>query len=163
MTKACVVLRLQPFRLRASVGAQKNRAHIMRRFLPLALATIITACAATGVKVDPSQTASFKPGQTTYAEVIAKLGPPTSQTQIGTGQRFISYTYARSAARPETFIPIVGAFVGGADTQAQSVMFRFDANGVLVDTTSSSHQMGSGTGFMAGPPAPRTAQPTTAP
>ena len=47
----------------------------------------------------------------------------------------MAYTFAETKIRPETFIPYVGAFVGGADTKATSVAFRFDDRGILVAST----------------------------
>jgi hypothetical protein len=53
--------------------------HDLRNILtPLSIATVLVlaACASSGV--DPGAAAHFKPGVTTRAEVIKRLGPPAS-------------------------------------------------------------------------------------
>lgn len=125
----------------------------------LALAIALSACASSGVKVTEDQTSGFTPGQTTRQEVISRLGKPTMQTRLSDGTRLVQYTYAESSVRASTFIPIVGAFVGGADTNMSNVQIRFDNQDRLIDMSHSEGEMGSGTGFAAGSPAPAVDQP----
>lgn len=133
------------------------------RCIWLGLALMVAGCASAGVKVDPQVAASFKPGVTTYQDVEQKLGPPTSQMVMSDGSRMIGYTYARTTTRPETFIPFVGAFVGGADTRSQTVQFHFTPTGVLDTTQSGTNAIGVGTGFAAGTSMDRTDQPKASP
>jgi len=114
----------------------------MRSMIVAAL--LLTACTSTGTKVDADQAAQFKPGVATYSEVIAKFGRPQSETLSPDGSRFVMYFYMHTAVRAETFIPVVGALVGGADSNHNSVMFRFGSDGKLINTTSGSGQTGSG-------------------
>src|ERR1700722_2049595 len=96
----------------------------------IAVLTIIfglTGCASAGVKVDQSKMAQFHKGQTTYSDVIAALGAPSQSSVDDMGNRSISYIYTSTQARPETFIPVVGAFVGGADTENNMAAFYFDS------------------------------------
>lgn len=125
----------------------------------LACVLALSACASSGVKVTENQTAAFEKGKTTRQEVIAKLGKPTMQTSLGDGTKLVHYTYAEATVRPSTFIPLVGAFVGGTDSQSSHVSMRFDAQDKLIDITTSESQMGTGTGFAAGAIAPSTDQP----
>ena len=124
----------------------------------------LVGCATAGVKIDPNEAAAFERGKSTYADVVRKFGPPTTESVLGNGSRMIFYSYVRSSARPESFIPIVGPLVGGADSQSQMVSFRFGADGVLIDSTRTSSQIGVGTGLLSGgAPATRTGQPITPP
>jgi len=107
------------------------------------LALCLSACGTAGVRVDPNVTASFQDGVTTYAEVVAALGPPTSSVTFPDGRRLAIYSYAQVRARPESFIPLVGAFVGGVDSQSETVSFNFDQNGILDGTTNSQMQLES--------------------
>lgn len=127
----------------------------------MACALALTACASSGVKVTEDQTSAFEKGTTTRQEVIAKLGKPTMQTSMGDGTKLLHYTYAAATVRPSTFIPLVGAFVGGADSHSSVVAMRFNAQDQLIDITSTESNMGTGTGFAAGAPAPVTDQPRT--
>ncbi|MCL2873153.1 MAG: outer membrane protein assembly factor BamE [Betaproteobacteria bacterium] len=99
-------------------------------------AMVLIGCASSGVRVTEDQTSTFVKGETTRSQVLQALGDPTSQTKMSDGTRSITYTYAKARARPATFIPIVGIFAGGTDTQASSVTLRFDANDKLIDITS---------------------------
>ncbi len=123
----------------------------MKRLAIVVLAMISTsACFSSGVQVNPDQVASFQKGRTTYSDVIAALGQPTSQSISADGNRQISYMYVEAKARPETFIPIVGAFVGGADSKTSFATFRFDEKGILSDYSSTTGQNGLGTGLESG-------------
>lgn len=137
----------------------------MRRAYRLAATTaalFLTACGATGVQVKPTQLTSFKKGETTEAEVVSKLGNPTSQTITSDGNTTVMYSYMAYQARPVTFIPIVGAFAGGADVQSSFVMFRFGPDGKMIDYTANNGAMGSATN-LASPSTPTTpAQPSAA-
>lgn len=120
------------------------------KYMVLACSFGLAACASTGVKVDPNAMASFKVGQTTQAEVVGRLGEPTTSVVTANGERQLTYTYAEAQVRPENFIPVVGLFVGGVDSKATSVVLIFDANGVLKDHASASHKQGMGTGLISG-------------
>lgn len=121
----------------------------------LALSLALAACAATGVQVKPQQLTTFKKGETTEADVIAKLGAPTSQTITSDGNTMVMYNYMAYQARPATFIPIVGAFAGGADVQSSFVMFRFGPDGKMIDYTANNTAMGSASN-LAAPSTPTT-------
>src|SRR5262249_623656 len=107
-------------------------------------------CFATGAQVNEQQLATFEKGRTTYSEVVATLGTPTSQSLDAEGDRSASWFYFESKARPETFIPIVGPFIGGADSKTNIVVMYFDQRGVLTNFTSNSSQLGSGRGLSSG-------------
>ncbi|MNE74170.1 hypothetical protein D3C80_1702290 [compost metagenome] len=62
----------------------------------------------------------------------------------------VIYSYYEAKVRPETFIPIVGGFVGGSDSTSNTATLRFDASDRLLDTSSSSSAMGTGMGLSAG-------------
>ena len=64
---------------------------------------------------------------------------------IGDGRQTISYTFMKYQTRPETFIPLVGIFVGGADVRNSSVTYVFNANGVLETFTQNSNNTASST------------------
>jgi outer membrane protein assembly factor BamE (lipoprotein component of BamABCDE complex) len=94
---------------------------IMRYVSVIAALFAFTACVSMGTKVDQDKLAQFQKGKTTYAEVIQQLGKPTQSTLNADGSRRIMYTYMQSQAKAANFIPIVGAFTGGADTENTNV------------------------------------------
>ena len=109
----------------------------------------LVGCASSGVKVSQDAVDKLQRGKTTYADVIQSLGRPTGSGTMPDGSRYVSYHYFSAQARPETFIPIVGVFAGGADTESSSVMIFFDKDGVIKNFTSNQSGMGSGSGFEA--------------
>jgi hypothetical protein len=124
-------------------------------YAAIGAALLLTACAATGVQVKPDQLTSFKKGVTTESDVVAKLGNPTSQTITSDGNTMIMYNYMAYQTRAESFIPVAGAFVGGADVQSSMVMFRFGPDGKMIDYTANNGAMGSASN-LAAPSTPRT-------
>lgn len=130
------------------------------RISTLLIALLVAGCAASGVKVTDEQMKHFKPGETTLEQVVAVLGKPTNKTRMSDGTTSLMYVFAESKVRPETFIPFVGGFIGGADTSSNVAMLRFDGAGKLMETSSSTSEMGTGMGFSAGQVAPlQTEQP----
>jgi len=122
----------------------------MKKVLTLLACALLSGCVASGVKVDERNLVSFERGKTTYDQVVERLGQPTGNTLLSDGRRVLTYNYMQAQARPENFIPIVGAFVGGADSRFSFVSITFDDHGVLESYTSSQSQYGAGTGFAAG-------------
>ncbi|MGD9724778.1 MAG: hypothetical protein AB7M05_08610 [Alphaproteobacteria bacterium] len=93
-----------------------------------------------GVLVTEDQAAQFEKGKATYAEVINRLGKPTTTMSFANGTKAASYSFAEAKTKPETFVPIVGLFAGGADLKTNSVTFMFNQEGVLTDYMSSVSQ-----------------------
>ena len=119
-------------------------------FALAALLVTLTGCYSVGAQVNEGQLAGFEKGKTTYSQVVAQLGPPTSEQVSSEGGRTVSWTYVQIKTRPESFIPLVGPFIGGADMKSNMVTMRFDGQGVLQNFSSSSSQLGSGSGFASG-------------
>jgi outer membrane protein assembly factor BamE (lipoprotein component of BamABCDE complex) len=111
---------------------------------------LLGGCFSVGAQVDEQQVETLRKGETTYAQVVQRFGPPTSQTMSSEGGRTAYWTYVQATPRAATFIPIVGAFAGGSDTKSNVVMTRFDSNGILQDFSSTTSQMGAATGISSG-------------
>jgi outer membrane protein assembly factor BamE (lipoprotein component of BamABCDE complex) len=121
----------------------------MKKYFLLIPVLLLAACVSSGVKVDPSKLAQFHKGETTYTEVVQKLGRPSQATVLPDGTKVITYTWVSAQARPESFIPIAGAFIGGADAENTVVSLTFDGDGILQTYTSTQGSTGTGTGFEA--------------
>src|SRR3569623_19828 len=132
---------------------------ITRAAAALTVFILMAGCVSSGVQVKPDQLSEFKAGTTTVNDVIAKLGKPTTSMLMSDGTRMMSYSYIHSQARPASFIPVVGVFAGGADSQMATTMFRFDKEFNLISFSSSESQFGSSTGLAAGRPMEQTDQP----
>lgn len=114
------------------------------------VAGLLAGCAASGVKVSEQQAEAFKVGSSTYSDVVAALGEPTSTTIASNGGRTASYNYTSIRSQPQNFIPYLGPLVAGYDSQSSAVTFTFDQRGVLTSTTSSQSGVGSGANLAAG-------------
>jgi hypothetical protein len=121
------------------------------------VALLLSACASTGVKVSEQDAQSFVVGKSTYGDVIAKLGDPTTTTLNSDGTRVAAYNYSAMQERPESFVPYIGGLIGGADMKSNSVTFTFDKKNVLLAMSSSQSQQGMGENLSAGTPVPRSA------
>ncbi len=122
----------------------------MRRLVLLALYGCLAGCAATGTKVTEQQAQSFRVGVSTYDDVVAALGAPTTTTLASNGTRTAVYSYASVRAQPQNLIPYLGPLVAGYDTQSSAVAFTFDQRGVLSGTTSSQSGAATGANLAAG-------------
>lgn len=122
----------------------------MRIAAAFCLAGLVAGCAASGTKVSEQQAEAFKVGSSTYADVVAALGEPTSTTVASNGTRTAAYNYTSIRSQPQNFIPYIGPLVAGYDNQSSSVTFTFDQRGVLTGTTSSQSGMGTGANLAAG-------------
>ncbi len=103
----------------------------MIRKSALLLTILLAACVSVGTKVETEKLAAFKSGETTYSEVVAKLGAPQSTTKQSDGKKIIAYAYSKASPDAASFIPFVGAFVGSTDAENTIVSFIFDTNNKL--------------------------------
>ena len=124
----------------------------MRGTLLIAVALLSAGCTATGVQVTEQQAQAFQVGRSTYAEVVASLGEPTSMTSSSKGDRVAVYAYSAVSERPQNFIPYIGPLVAGYDTKSSAVTFVFDQRGVLKETYSAQNRVGSGDNLAATSP-----------
>ena len=122
----------------------------MRIFVAFCIAGLVASCAASGVKVSEQQAEAFKVGTSTYSDVVAALGEPTTTSVASNGTRTAAYNYSSMRSQAQNFIPYIGPLVAGYDSQSSSVLFTFDQRGVLTGTTSSQTGMGTGTNLAAG-------------
>ena len=103
--------------------------------LVVAAAGILTACASSGTMLTTEDAASFEPGVTTMADVVDRFGEPQGTTTLPDGRKQLTYVYTETQMKAATFVPIVGLFAGGADSQSSAITFSFDPDGVLLDET----------------------------
>lgn len=94
--------------------------------LTLSSVGVLTGCAASGVQVTDQQVQGFQVGKSTYADVVATLGEPTTVTSSSDGNRTAVYSYSSFASRPQNFIPYIGPLISGYDTKSSMVTFVFD-------------------------------------
>jgi outer membrane protein assembly factor BamE (lipoprotein component of BamABCDE complex) len=96
----------------------------------------LSACSTVGTKVSGAQLSEFQNGKTTEAQVIAALGKPDSVTINSEGTKTLVYTFFSTQVKAASFIPLVGMFAGGTDTQS-SVAMVYIKDGVVTGYTTS--------------------------
>jgi outer membrane protein assembly factor BamE (lipoprotein component of BamABCDE complex) len=123
----------------------------MKKYLLIALAIVLLAgCVSAGRKIDQTAAEKIEKGKTTKAEVIASLGSPDHITKLGTGDTMFMYHFMKATPKAITFIPIVGAFAGGANVQTQSCMVIFGPDDIVKNFSISQGGTEAGTGLAAG-------------
>lgn len=122
----------------------------MKKLFLVAAALLLAGCAASGTQINESQIAEFVPGKTTVADVVGKLGVPNQTVTGPDGTKTLVYSYVQVQTRPETLIPVVGAFIGGADVKTSVAVLRFSRRGVFIDSATSIGASGSGMGLASG-------------
>ena len=128
----------------------ENMRNRYRKICAVALAGSLAGCMSSGVKVDQNKVTSLKPGTTTCAEAVALLGKPTNSSLQSDGTRSYQYVYVQAQANAANFVPIVGSFVGGANTENTTFTMNCDKNGVLANYSSSQGSSDVGTGLISG-------------
>jgi outer membrane protein assembly factor BamE (lipoprotein component of BamABCDE complex) len=120
----------------------------MSRLWTIAILMALSGCVSSGTKVTEQQASQFVKGQSTEAQVIAKLGAPDTASRASDGSHVDQYSYVQTSARAASFIPVVGLMAGGADSKVTVVSFTFEPNGVLKDWTSTIANRGVDTGLL---------------
>jgi len=123
----------------------------MRPLRYVALASLLAiGCVSIGREITESQLANFKKGETSIDQVIVALGKPTSTSVSSSGDRYISYIYARAQPRARSFVPIVGPLIGGSDSRSSHAFLIFGPDGKLKEYRLSTSSTGMGMGAASG-------------
>lgn len=110
---------------------------------------LLAGCATHGNDIDSDFASKIQKGITTEKQVIAELGNPESVGLDGAGNKILTYVYAKSQAKAESFIPVVGSFMGGADTESKSLVVIVDSDtGIVKDFAFNESQTETKTGVL---------------
>lgn len=118
------------------------------KYLSMALIIMLAGCASYGKKIDAQAVQKIEQGVTTEQEVYALLGKPMSSSITQDGKKFLMYMHVKSQAKASSFIPIVGAFAGGADTESTQVQIWIE-NGVVSQISHTMSESEMQTGLLA--------------
>lgn len=88
-----------------------------------------------GKELSREQVSQVQPGMS-RPDVERILGAPSNATPDGQGGMIFYYTFSESKMRGSSYIPIVGSFTGGMDTEQKNVTVYFDRNGRVKDMIS---------------------------
>ncbi len=100
----------------------------------IAVAGMATGCAtSSGTKVEASSLSFIQKGKTTKSELVSKLGQPDETGVDSNGKETVSWIHSNSRTDAKTFIPIAGAFIGGATSENTALKVILDKRGVVSD------------------------------
>lgn len=123
----------------------------MKKTMQLVLGVLLfSGCASVGRKLDTAKVEQIKKGETTREQVLKLIGSPDQTTKSSNGDVTFSYMYSRATAKGSSFIPIVGAFAGGVNTQNQTAVVTFGPDGIVKEIVSSYGASDIGMGLESG-------------
>ena len=96
-------------------------------------ASLLTGCADYGNPSIANKTtiSEIQKGKSTKQDVLSRFGEPQTVADTDGLERWV-YVNVSSQVKPETMIPIVGLFVGGATSKANTLSFDFDPQGIVI-------------------------------
>ena len=105
---------------------------LFKRAFFLSIAVSLAACVSYGSKEFTQADAEMiKDGITTEQEVLAMFGPPTNVGMASDGNKEVVYFFGNTNMNPATYIPFLGFFLGGSDTQQKTLIVAYDKNLVV--------------------------------
>ena len=108
-------------------------------------AIALSACTYTsGTQVTADQAKQFVVGQSTIADVEAKLGQPTNSLTNSDGTQTLQYVYDYTHQDATNYIPIYGLVKTHVEQASNRTSFVFSSNGVL-----QSYASGTGSSAMS--------------
>jgi outer membrane protein assembly factor BamE (lipoprotein component of BamABCDE complex) len=105
----------------------------MKIYLLAVTVLALSGCAGSGTKIDAAQLDEVRRGQTTVADIVRRFGRPNFFSKNWDGTQTAAYAHSDGRSDAGTLLPLMGAVVAGAEAGVDSVIFNFDANGVLTD------------------------------
>src|SRR6267154_3853394 len=90
----------------------------------------LIGCASMGNNFDESKLSQIKKGETTEPELVQLFGEPMHRSVNSDGLTTLVWMYAQTAVQGQSFIPIVGGFMGGANSSSKTLAVTLADNKV---------------------------------
>jgi len=121
----------------------------IRVLICLVVVSFLLGCATYGNKniKDDELISKIQPDITTKEEVKQLIGDPWKVSFTESGEETWDYMLTKSQARASSFIPIVGIFAGGVDTQTYTLTIRIGKDGIVKGVGKGSSTGGAGSVF----------------
>ena len=102
-------------------------------FILAALIFCLEGCATTGSShiVDDSKIGQIQKGVSTKEDVRSLFGDPTKVEFTDAGFEVWEYIYSKSQTRATSFLPYLGAAVGGSDSITHTLTIQFTEEGTV--------------------------------
>lgn len=111
----------------------------MHRILLLASVAVLVlgGCMSSGSNYDESKIAEISKGQTTESDLVAMFGRPSERNTDSSGAVSLQWMYTEHRTNGKSFIPIAGAFMGGADSSHKMLFVSLNPSGTVENYRSS--------------------------
>lgn len=123
----------------------------MRAIIMLITLALVSGCVSAGRPIDQNAASKIKEGISNKDEVVRLMGQPYQVVRRSGGITEFTYVFVQASPKASSFIPIVGAFVGGANVSQQTLVVAFDDSNVVKSVTSTASAGDSGYGLTAQP------------
>jgi hypothetical protein len=97
----------------------------------------LVGCASVGRNFDESKVTAIAKGQTTEADLTQMFGPPQNRSTNSEGMTTLMWMYSEMTLKPQSFIPIAGPFIAGADSRMKMLSVILGPDGKVTHYTSS--------------------------
>lgn len=101
----------------------------MKIFLGALLVLAVAGCSSVGTPIGRDKVNQIQVGLTTEQDVLRMFGVPSTRTIDISGRAVLSWIFSSASAKPQTFIPIAGAFIGGYNTRLQQLTVLINKKG----------------------------------
>ncbi|MBX4210629.1 outer membrane protein assembly factor BamE [Candidatus Parcubacteria bacterium] len=116
----------------------------MRKLICLLSVVFISLCVGCaseqGARVDSNKVSQIKKGVTTKDEVVQMLGDPVSVSMLPGGGRMMLYMHNKITTQGQSFVPYVGMFTAGGNTERQTLQISINKDGIVEDYEFSDRQ-----------------------
>jgi len=102
----------------------------MKYLLSLIVCLALVGCASSGNNFDDGKISQIKKGETTEQDLVSMFGEPQNRSVNSDGIVTITWMYAESRVKAQSFIPYAGAFMGGGTSKAKTLMVTLADNKV---------------------------------
>ncbi len=122
----------------------------MRIILLAALALVITGCASSGPVISNAQLAEIQKGKTTLDAIVSRFGKPSFHSDNLDGTITSAYLQPGRRGDAAAMMSLVTALASNSSPNANSIIFRFDSTGKLLDYERTREQQSDNTAAVSG-------------
>lgn len=115
----------------------------------------LSACFSVGKKIEQTSLAQIQKGKTTKTELLALLGEPTSNSLKSDGQETLEWSFGDLRIKGESFLPVIGPWVGGTTKDMTSLQVSLGADKIVHDYVWSESRIDSNAPAPGWPSAPK--------
>jgi outer membrane protein assembly factor BamE (lipoprotein component of BamABCDE complex) len=109
----------------------------LARTLALAFVAWMAGCASTGQNFDENKVSQIRKGETTESQLVELFGQPQNRAVNSEGMTTLTWQYAESRVKGESFIPYAGPFVGGSNSKHKILTATLGPDGKVTSFSSS--------------------------